>query len=133
MTGGRVVVLGGTGRNFAAGMSGGIAYVLDLEGDFRGNCNMEMVELTEIDDEEEIDLVKTLLFRHAGYTGSQRATRTLLSWDECIGKFVRVIPKDYRRVLDAQKQMRKSGMTHEEAAMAAFEQNSRDVARLTGQ
>jgi glutamate synthase (ferredoxin) len=133
MTGGRVVVLGSIGRNFAAGMSGGIAYVLDLEGNIRLNCNMEMVELTEIDHDEEADFVKTLLLRHAEYTGSRRATQALLSWDEWIMKFVRVIPKDYRRVLEAQKQMRQSGMSIEEAAMAAFEQNSHDVARLSGQ
>jgi glutamate synthase (NADPH/NADH) large chain len=132
MTGGRVVVLGATGRNFAAGMSGGIAYVLDLEGNISRNCNMEMVELTDIEDEEEVDFVKTLLFRHAQYTGSKRATEALVSWDEWITRFVRVIPKDYRRVLEAQKQMRELGMTNDEAAMAAFEQNSHDAARLGG-
>src|SRR5262249_52148916 len=132
MTGGRVVVLGSTGRNFAAGMSGGIAYVLDLNGDLTLNCNMEMVELTGIEDEEEVDLVKTLLFRHAQYTGSRRATEVLLSWDEGISRFERVSPREWRRVREAQKQMRESGMTTEEAAMAAFEQNSHDLARLSG-
>ncbi|HKF58305.1 MAG TPA: glutamate synthase large subunit, partial [Blastocatellia bacterium] len=132
MTGGRVVILGATGRNFAAGMSGGIAYIADGKGKMTRNCNMEMVELTAIEDEDEIEFVKTMLFRHAQYTASKRATEALLAWEEWVTKFVRVIPKDYRRVLEAQKQMRESGMAIEEAAMAAFEQNSRDLARLGG-
>jgi glutamate synthase domain-containing protein 2/glutamate synthase domain-containing protein 3 len=102
MTGGRVVVLGPTGRNFAAGMSGGIAYVLDEGGDFLSRCNREMVELSDIDDAAEIEMVKNMIFRHAEYTGSRRATEILLSWDEMIGKFVRVIPLDYKRVLEAE-------------------------------
>jgi glutamate synthase (ferredoxin) len=132
MTGGRVVVLGPTGRNFAAGMSGGIAYVLDAKNDFARHCNREMVALTLIEDEEEIETVKDMIFRHAEYTGSGRATEVLLAWDEWLRKFVRVIPHDYLRVLDAQKQMKREGMTHEEAAMAAFEFNSHHFARAAG-
>src|SRR5262249_3894595 len=92
----------------------------------------EMVELTRIEDDDEAELVKTLLFRHAQYTGSKRATDALLSWDDSINRFVRIIPRDYRRVLETQRQMRDSGMTPEEAAMAAFELNSHDLARLSG-
>src|SRR5262249_8992582 len=103
MTGGRVVVLGPTGRNFAAGMSGGIAYVLDATGEFWSRCNREMVEITHIEDSSEIDLVKNMIFRHAEYTGSRRATEFLLSWDEMIGRFFRIIPHDYKRVLDADR------------------------------
>jgi len=103
MTGGRVVVLGPTGRNFAAGMSGGIAYVLDETGEFRTRCNREMVDITHIEDSSEIDLVKNMIFRHAEYTGSRRATEFLLSWDEMIGRFFRIIPHDYKRVLDADR------------------------------
>jgi glutamate synthase (ferredoxin) len=132
MTGGRVVVLGQTGRNFAAGMSGGIAYVLDARGDFARRCNKEMVQLTQIDDDEESEAVKDMIFRHAEYTGSVRATEVLLAWDEWLPKFVRVIPNDYRRVLEAQKQMKRKGMTHEQAAMAVFESNSHDLARVGG-
>jgi glutamate synthase (ferredoxin) len=121
MTAGRVVVLGSVGRNFAAGMSGGIAYVFDPKGEFRRNCNREMVELTAIEDDEEIELLKSLLFRHVEYTGSKRGTEILLSWDNLLGSFVRVIPKDYKRVLETQKEMLDSGLTSEEAAMAAFE------------
>ena len=132
MTGGRVVVLGQTGRNFAAGMSGGIAYVLDEKGDFAQRCNKAMVQLSRIDDEEESEAVKDMIFRHAEYTGSSRATEVLLAWDEWLPKFVRVIPNDYRRVLEAQKQMKRKGMTGEEAAMAVFESNSQDLARAAG-
>jgi glutamate synthase (ferredoxin) len=132
MTGGRVVVLGTTGRNFAAGMSGGIAYVFDEHGDFWSRCNQEMVQLTELADEEEIEAVKDMIFRHAEYTGSVRATEVLLSWDEWLPKFVRVIPNDYHRVLAAQRQMTRDGMTYEEAEMAAFELNSHDLARVGG-
>jgi glutamate synthase (ferredoxin) len=100
MTGGRVVVLGPVGRNFAAGMSGGIAYVLDERGDFIARCNRAMVEVTAIDDASEIDLVKNMIFRHAEYTDSRRATEILLSWDEMIDRFVRVLPHAYKRVLE---------------------------------
>jgi glutamate synthase (ferredoxin) len=132
MTGGRVVVLGMTGRNFAAGMSGGIAYVLDERNDFASRCNQEMVELTRVEDNEEIESLKNMVFRHAEYTRSPRATTVLLAWDEWLPKFVRVIPHDYKRALDARKQMEGSGMTGEEAEMAAFELNSHDLARVGG-
>jgi len=132
MTGGRVVVLGPTGRNFAAGMSGGIAYVLDEEGVFPRRCNQEMVGLTRLEEAEEIELVKSLIFRHAEYTGSRRASEILLSWDEWVPKFVRVMPHDYKRVLDAQRQMRQTGLTEEQAEWAAFESNAHDVARIGG-
>ncbi|HVQ39496.1 MAG TPA: glutamate synthase-related protein, partial [Pyrinomonadaceae bacterium] len=133
MTGGRVVVLGPTGRNFAAGMSGGIAYVLDERGDFAKRCNQQMVQLTNIADAEEMAAVKNMVFHHAEYTGSSRATEVLLGWDEWLPKFVRVIPHDYKRVLDAQKQMMETGMTHERAEMAAFELNAHSLARAAGQ
>jgi glutamate synthase (ferredoxin) len=126
-------VLGETGRNFAAGMSGGIAYVLNDDGDFESRCNKEMVELTRVSEVEEIELLKSMIFRHAEYTGSVRATEVLLAWDECLVKFVRVIPHDYKRVLEAQQQLKASGLTTEGVEMAAFEMNSRVVARAAGQ
>jgi glutamate synthase (ferredoxin) len=132
MTGGRVVVLGTTGRNFAAGMSGGIAYVLDESGDFALRCNREMVATTAVEETEEIELIKSMVLRHAENTGSIRATEVLLAWEDWLPKFVRVIPHDYRRVLEAQKQMRERGMTQQLAEMAAFELNSRAVARAAG-
>ena len=133
MTGGRVVVLGQTGRNFAAGMSGGIAYVLNESGDFERRCNRVMVQLTSVEDGEEAEAIKNMIFRQAEFTGSSRATEVLLQWDEWLPKFVRVIPHDYKRVLEAQKQVRESGMTDEGAEMAAFELNSRALARAAGQ
>ncbi|HXR98982.1 MAG TPA: glutamate synthase large subunit [Pyrinomonadaceae bacterium] len=97
MTGGRVVVLGGVGRNFAAGMSGGIAYLLD---DNRAFCNVDMVSLTTLDDQAEIEFVKDMIFRHAEHTGSRRATEILLGWDQFVTKIVRVLPNDYARAIE---------------------------------
>ncbi len=98
MTGGRVVVLGHVGRNFAAGMSGGIAYLVD---DNAGKfCNLEMVSLTVLDEQAEIEFVKDMIFRHAEHTGSRRATEILLAWDQFVGKIVRVLPNDYARALE---------------------------------
>jgi glutamate synthase (ferredoxin) len=132
MTGGRVVVLGATGRNFAAGMSGGLAYVFDTDGEFSRRCNTEMVELSAIDDEEEIEALKDLVFRHVEATRSVRGTEVLISWNEWLPKFVRVIPNEYRRVLNAQSRGRCEGLTYQEAAMAAFESNSHELARVVG-
>jgi glutamate synthase (ferredoxin) len=132
MTGGRVVVLGPTGRNFAAGMSGGIAYVLDEDDDFAQRCNKEMVLLYRLRYPEEIDLVKDLIFRHAQLTGSTRASKVLVDWDYFLPRFVRVVPNDYNRVLQAQRRMRETGLSPEEAEMAAFELNAQDVARVGG-
>jgi glutamate synthase domain-containing protein 3 len=96
------VVLGQTGRNFAAGMSGGIAYVFDEDREFARRCNREMVQLGEIEEPDEIEFVKNMVFRHAEYTGSARATEILVSWDEWLPRFVRVMPNDYQRALDPQ-------------------------------
>jgi glutamate synthase (ferredoxin) len=105
MTGGRVVVLGGTGKNFAAGMSGGIAYIFNSQGNFAGLCNQEMVDLTEIDDQAERSLVHELVSCHFELTGSKLASRLLEDWDANLNRFVRVIPRDYRRVLEEQMSM----------------------------
>src|SRR5690606_10988926 len=99
MTGGRVVVLGATGRNFAAGMSGGVAYVLDEAGDFKRKCNMGMVELDTLEDDEDIAELKALIEKHAQYTGSTVAQRLLADWPAALAKFVKVMPSDYKRVL----------------------------------
>jgi glutamate synthase domain-containing protein 2/glutamate synthase domain-containing protein 3 len=98
MTGGYAVVLGRTGRNFAAGMSGGIAYVLDDDGGFRRRCNLGMVELEELDDED-VERVQNLVQRHAEYTGSELAERLLAGWPLALTRFVKVMPVDYKRVL----------------------------------
>lgn len=122
MTGGTVVILGPTGKNFAAGMSGGIAYVFDEFGEFPELCNKQMVELTEIEDADEIEFVKDQVFRHIELTGSPLATAILLDWDTIVSKFARVIPTDYRVVRDAQKRMVSSGLSKEDAELAAFEE-----------
>jgi len=99
MTGGRALILGKTGRNFAAGMSGGIAWVYDPEHTFAENCNMEMVDLDplSIKDEEEI---LTLLRKHIQLTGSQVAQELLNGWKDAAGKFVKVYPREYKKVLE---------------------------------
>ena len=100
MTGGRVVVLGTTGRNFAAGMSGGFAYVLDAEGDFAKRCNLAMVDLEALAPESEDEaVVRRLIENHARYTNSRRAAEVLASWAQYRSRFVKVFPKEYRRAL----------------------------------
>ncbi len=132
MTGGRVVVLGPTGRNFAAGMSGGIAYILDADGTFHTNCNLDMVDLERLSDANEIAELKGLIERHAEATGSTRAQEVLAAWDETVPKFVKVLPKDYKRVLMAMDRVIAAGLSGDEAVMAAFEENARDLARVGG-
>ncbi|MCJ1302230.1 glutamate synthase [NADH] [Hypocenomyce scalaris] len=99
MTGGRVLVLGGTGRNFAAGMSGGIAYVLDMNRDFATKVNTEMVEISGLDDPTEVAFVRGLIEDHHHYTGSELAARVLLDFTRALPRFVKVLPTDYKRVM----------------------------------
>ena len=99
MTGGRVVVLGSTGRNFAAGMSGGIAYIWDPNGQFAGNCNAEMVDLDPLETDADIAELKQLISNHAQFTASTVAQHVLDNWPREIAHFVKVMPKDYKRVL----------------------------------
>ena len=126
------MVLGATGRNFAAGMSGGIAYVLDQGGDFAANCNMETVVLECLEDEEESVQVEAMIRRHAEYTHSELAWKIVASWEEMKRKFVVVMPKDYKRVLAALKRAEEAGLSGEEATMEAFEANKSDLARVSG-
>jgi glutamate synthase (NADPH/NADH) large chain len=99
MTGGRVVILGDTGRNFGAGMSGGIAYVLDKEGDFLNKCNTGTFELESLETESDIQELKHLVQNHLSYTNSTVAEEILANWEEEIRNFVKVMPIDYKRVL----------------------------------
>lgn len=99
MTGGRVVVLGKTGRNFAAGMSGGIAYVWNPDGDFDFYCNMDMVELSLLESEEDRAEVKGLIQAHMERTGSPLASRILSEWDSHAAEFIKVLPVDYKKLL----------------------------------
>jgi glutamate synthase (ferredoxin) len=132
MTGGRAVVLGRTGRNFAAGMSGGIAYVLDEAGDFPSRCNREMVDLETLADPEEIRDLRDLIQRHIDYTDSALGERILSHWEAMVPRFVKVMPRDYKRVLQHIQTALAAGLTGDEALTAAFEENARDVARIGG-
>ena len=103
MTGGRVVILGPTGRNFAAGMSGGVAYVWDREGDFNMKCNLALVELEDVVDAEDLAELRELTEAHLAHTGSTVAQYVLDNWDDVITQMVKVMPTDYKRVLMEQK------------------------------
>ncbi len=103
MTGGRVAVLGNIGRNFAAGMSGGVAYVWDHLGELPTKCNMGMVELERMDAQEDIEELRSMIEKHQRFTGSELASRLLTDWDGTLSQFVKVMPTDYKRVLEEQK------------------------------
>jgi glutamate synthase domain-containing protein 3 len=106
MTGGTVVVLGGTGRNFAAGMSGGIAYVLDRGQNFRIHCNLTSVDLVSVEEAEDVRRLKTLIEEHFQYTQSSVAKKVLDDWEATLPKFIKVYPVDYRRVLEKRKKQK---------------------------
>jgi glutamate synthase domain-containing protein 3 len=95
-------VLGPTGRNFAAGMSGGIAYVLDASGEFHRRCNGELVELEALEQLDDIALVRSLVERHVACTGSEPGARILSDWIHSVETFVKVMPRDYKRALAAE-------------------------------
>ena len=131
MTGGKVLILGATGRNFAAGMSGGVAYILDEQGDFATRCNTQMADIESLD-EEDLAVVRQMIQKHADYTKSQKATRVLANWSEFAPKLVKVMPRDYKRVLQAIKQAIAEGLSGDDALTAAFEANANDTARIGG-
>jgi glutamate synthase domain-containing protein 2/glutamate synthase domain-containing protein 3 len=132
MTGGRVVVLGPTGRNFGAGMSGGIAYVLDLHNEFEENCNKEMVSLQRLQDADEIEEVKQMILNHGEFTDSHLAWKVLAKWDEMQPKFVKVMPIDFERMLISIEEAKLNGSSGEQAVMDAFIQNKEGKARAEG-
>jgi glutamate synthase domain-containing protein 2/glutamate synthase domain-containing protein 3 len=132
MTGGRVVVLGPTGRNFAAGMSGGIAYLLDEHNDAASRINAQMVDVERVEDPKEAEELRALIEKHVAATGSPHAQSVLAAWPTKLPKFVRVIPKDYKRVLACLKRAHDQGLSGDEAIMAAFEENARDLSRVGG-
>jgi glutamate synthase (NADPH/NADH) large chain len=113
-------------------MSGGVAWVLDEAGDFATRCNQELVSLSGLLGADEAAHVKELIRRHIAATQSARAKAILDAWDDHAAKFVRVMPNDYRRVLEAQARMREKGLPEEEAVMAAFEENAQSVSRAGG-
>ncbi len=103
MTGGRIIVLGPVGRNFAAGMSGGIAYVLDMAGNFDYFCNRGMVEISPVRDFDDQDFIIEMLKKHIHYTESPFAKEIILKWYDYLPKFVRVLPLEYKRALNEMK------------------------------
>ena len=119
MTGGRVAIIGRTGRNFAAGMSGGTAYVFDPDDTFPERCNTEMVDLERIETEVDETALKGMLEEHARLTGSTVAERILRDWNKTKAQFVKVMPKDYKQVLAAIERARELGLPEDEAVMEA--------------
>jgi glutamate synthase (NADPH/NADH) large chain/glutamate synthase (ferredoxin) len=130
MTGGKVVVLGATGKNFAAGMSGGVAYVLDQTGDFRGKCNQEQIILDQVGDEEELKTIQNMIERHVQYTNSPFGKRILDDWVHLKEKLVRVIPKDYLEMQERIHHYEASGLNKYKAALAAFEEGKKAVNQI---
>ncbi|NTU94353.1 MAG: glutamate synthase subunit alpha, partial [Chlorobiaceae bacterium] len=132
MTGGKVVILGKTGRNFAAGMSGGTAYVYDVDGAFSGRCNQAMVTLSPVESGEELAWLKSTIERHVAATGSKLGASLVAEWQNASLRFVKVQPNDYKRAMDAMKEVEALGLSGEEAVMAAFEKNVHDPSRVSG-
>ncbi|MDD2897492.1 MAG: glutamate synthase large subunit [Desulfuromonadaceae bacterium] len=123
MTGGTVAVLGRTGRNFAAGMSGGVAYVFDEQGDFETRCNTEMAGLEPLDDAD-VSLLKGMIEQHVECTGSLLGAAMLNNWQTVLPQFIKVLPSDYKRVLQALERAKAAGLSGDDALAAAFEENS---------
>jgi glutamate synthase (NADPH/NADH) large chain len=119
MTGGRAIIIGGTGRNFAAGMSGGIAFVFDPHNRLPGRCNTDMVDLDRLESEEDEACVQRLLTNHVRYTKSPVAERILRDWATTRTQFVKVMPRDYKHVLAAIARARAAGLPEDEAVMEA--------------
>lgn len=121
MTGGRVVILGAVGKNFAAGMSGGVAYVLsDDHADFIRRANSELVLFETVEDEAEAEELKQLVARHADYTHSTRAVKLLENWEASVSRFIKVIPREYKQITAEINRQIRDGLSEEEAKMAVF-------------
>ena len=125
MTGGRVVVLGPTGKNFAAGMSGGIAYVLDEHNDLYMRLNKEMVSSYEITNKYDMMELKDMIKEHVTSTNSAKGKEILEHFNEYLPKFKKIIPHDYERVLKTIVQMEEKGLSAEQAQIEAFYANTR--------
>ena len=120
MTGGKVVVLGRTGKNFAAGMSGGIAYVLDIENDLYKRLNKGMIHVEAVTDKYEIGELKQMIMEHVNYTNSEVGKRILDKFDEYLPKFKKIIPKDYEQMTNTIVALEEKGLNSEQAQMEAF-------------
>ncbi|MEK5055209.1 glutamate synthase large subunit [Niallia sp. FSL K6-0212] len=125
MTGGEVVILGEVGKNFAAGMSGGVAYVLPKDAEqFKAMCNKEMIIFEQLEERAEIERIKGLIEKHIELTGSLAGQQVLVNWDKFVQRFVKVIPKDYKRMIANIQKGLENGLSEEDAAMEAFANNS---------
>lgn len=129
MTGGRAVILGKTGKNFAAGMSGGIAYILDFDEKY---CNKSMVHLETIESTDELNEIKGMISRHVAYTNSPKGEEVLANWAEYSKRFTKVIPIDFKRMLENITKAHNAGLSGEDALMRAFEENFKDASRISG-
>ena len=115
-----MVVLGGTGKNFAAGMSGGIAYVLDEKHDLYLRLNKDMVTMTTVSEKHDIAELKSMIEAHVKATGSKRGKEILDAWEEKLPMFKKILPNDYGKMIVAIGQMEEKGMTREQAELEAF-------------
>jgi len=129
MTAGKAIILGETGRNFAAGMTGGIAYVYDRGRKLIERCNLNMVVLEHMDEMNEQQEVYAMLEQHVLHTDSKLAKQLLESWQQEVQFFVKVIPKDYKRMLEQLDRAELRGLSDEAAALTAFEANKRELIR----
>ena len=120
MTGGRVVILGDTGKNFAAGMSGGIAYVLDMNSDLYMKLNKEMVSIEQVSDKYDVLELKTMIKDHVAYTNSEKGKEILDNFGEYLPKFKKIIPHDYKKMMNMIVQMEEKGLSSEQAQIEAF-------------
>ena len=120
MTGGCAVILGPTGKNFAAGMSGGVAYVLDEENKLYKNLNKQLVLMEKVENKNDKEMLKKMIENHVKYTGSEKGQAVLDAFDEYVGKFKKIIPRDYKEILHLTAQYEEQGMSHEKAQIAAF-------------
>ena len=120
MTGGRVVVLGKTGKNFAAGMSGGIAYVLDEDNHLYRNLNKEMISIEKVDNPYDKQELKNMLEKHVAATNSEKGRRVLENFETYVPKFKKIIPNDYKRMLTLSAKLEEKGLSSEQAQIEAF-------------
>ena len=125
MTGGRAVILGPTGKNFAAGMSGGVAYVLDEGRDLYLRLNRAMVEMEQVTEQQDIDELRSLIEAHVKATDSVRGKEILADFPRFLPLFKRIIPRDYKRMLSTIAQMEEKGMSREQAEIEAFYANAK--------
>ncbi|MFD2115417.1 glutamate synthase large subunit [Paenibacillus yanchengensis] len=129
MTSGTTIILGETGRNFGAGMTGGVSFVYDVTGDFHYRCNLKTIMLEYVEEEEDIAFIKHYIENHLQYTASKLAATILDDWAVSVERFVKVIPKDYQKLLRRTKQLQARGLNEETAAYSAFEMMRREMTR----